>query len=118
MHFWGEWYGGTWIIPSMVVCACEYKDRKMEQVNTLASLIDEWKVKDFERSIETYLNSDAQVAFARCMYGHHMEGLASECGGANTDNNFEAKNKTKNEDEFRNPFFKSCSASTKCDIVN
>ena len=97
MYSWGQWNSGNWIIPSMLSGGREYKSRAMEQVNSWASQIDEWKVKDLVRDIETQLMNDAQVSFARCMYGElgqNIEGLASECGGADSQQKFEAKTKT------------------------
>ena len=97
MHSWGQWNSGTWVVPAMVTGDREFKARAMEKVNKWSSQIDEWKVKDLVRGIQTQLNNDAQVSFARCMYGElgqYIEGLASECGGANADQKFESKNKT------------------------
>ena len=96
MYSWGEWNSGTWVVPSMIEGGREYKARAMEQVNKWSSQIDEWKVKDLIRDIQTQLNNDAQVSFALCMYGElgqYIEGLASECGGANATQKFESKNK-------------------------
>ena len=85
MMSWGQWQNGTWVEPEMVTGGREYKARAMEPLNTWSTRIDEWRVRDLVRDIETQLLADAQVAFAYCMYGtlgSSIESLASQCGGA------------------------------------
>lgn len=85
MRSWGEWNGGTWVIPAMVTGDREWKMREMATVNTWATRIDTWRVKDLVWDIENLLNSEAQSDYARCMYGEIGEGfkiMSAYCGGA------------------------------------
>ena len=87
MRSWGQWSSGTWITPEMVSGGRAWKTRAMEQANVWSARIDEWRVRDLVRTIETQLNNEAQAAFALCMYGEigdSVEKLASVCGGASS----------------------------------
>ena len=81
----GEWNDGTWVLPDMVTGDREWKTRAMTTVNTWATRIDTWRVKELVWDIENLLNSEAQSNYARCMYGEIGEGLkimSAYCGGA------------------------------------
>ena len=87
MRSWGQWSSGTWVTPEMVSGGRAWKTRAMEQANVWSARIDEWRVRDLVRTIETQLNNEAQAAFALCMYGEigdSVEKLASVCGGASS----------------------------------
>lgn len=79
-----EWVTGEWLEPSMVSSDRTYATRAMGSTNTWSTFVDEWKMRDFMRSIEKAMYDDANALFARCMYGElasSMEKLSAECGG-------------------------------------
>ena len=79
-----EWVTGEWLEPSMVSADRTYATRAMGSTNTWSTFVDEWKMRDFMRSIEKAMYDDANALFARCMYGElasSIEKLSAECGG-------------------------------------
>lgn len=69
------WKSGTWMDPDMLTGGKAWAKRQMVQVNKWSSRLDEWRVREFMRTIEDSLREEFDAQFSQCMYGRQASSL-------------------------------------------